>query len=172
MTRKRRKAAQPFLLDGPTPEQLAKGGYERKFITHVETATKPMAHVVATEPVERWHKEGRLSDTQYAAIALVRALWRLAGVSQRVTANYGERMPPGTTNEWLAVQEIEAREDLHRIQAWFPRHYWEMFEAVCRFDEPAGTAGSRLGWGTRSARDRAHTVVCFIADYIASKERV
>lgn len=173
MARKKRKppvTVQPG--EKPTREQLAKGDYHRDFVTHVETATKAMAHISAQEPVERWKRDGRLSDTQLAAIAFTRRLWAILGAQQKVTASYGERIPASASNEHLALRQIEAREDLHRISGYVPHAYWCVFENVCRFDEPAGVAGSRLGYGSRSARDRAHTVVCFVADIIAMKENL
>lgn len=169
MTRRKRPAMVPAHADGPTPEQIAKGVYERGLVMHAETATGAAAHVATTGPVERWFADRRLTDTQMAAIGLVRGLWEIAGIRQKVTGTYGERLP-ACSNEWLAVREIDARHELHRIQDWFPPPYWEVFENCARFDEPAGVAGSRLGFGTRSARDRAHTVVCFVADFIAMKE--
>lgn len=159
-------------LQTPTPEQLAKGAYGRKFVMHVDSATETMAYVSRHDPVERWIASERLEDGQIAAIRLCQRLWSLAGVSQPVTAAYGERIP-GTGNvELRAVNEIEAREDLHRIEDYFPAKYWAIFELVCRFGEPAGVAGSRLGYGDRSGADRAHTVVCFVADKIAEQERL
>ena len=73
-------------------------------------------------------------------------------------------------DERRTLNLIEAREDLYRIMNYTPRPYWDVFENVCRHDEPAGIAGSRLGFGSRSAQDRAHTIVCFVADVIAMRE--
>ena len=159
-------------METPTAEQMANGHYTRQFITHVETATKAMAHIAATTPVERWQRDGRLSDSQLTAIALMRRLWAIAGLRQKTTATYGERLAISVNNEWLANTEIDARKDLHRIQDYIPRTYWDVFEQVCRHDEPAGVAGSRLGFGERSAKDRAHTIVCFVADVICMHERL
>lgn len=159
-------------LDTPTPEQMAKGGYQRRYVTHVEDNTKAMAHISLHSPVERWLKGGRLSDSQYAAIELVRRLWRLAGLYQKLTATYGERIPGNT--EAATHAEIDARRKLHALQDCIPggagSGYWMVFEQVCRYDEPAGVAGSRLGYGTRSGAERAHTIVCMVADIIAEEE--
>lgn len=172
MAKGRKRMAVAEKLDEPTREQIAHGGYERAFVTHAETATVTTAFRAAHDPVERWERDGRLSDTQLLAIALLRRLWRLAGLSQRVTANYGERIPGQGNAEHRAVNEIEARQDLHRIQDYIPRPYWQIWENVVRHGEPAGVAGSRLGFGGRSADARAHTIVCFVADVICMKERL
>lgn len=169
MAKRKRKQLEQIVT--PTPEQIAQGGYKRGMVMHVETATGSLAFMSAHDPVERWKRDGRLSTTQTLAIALVRRLWELAGVKQRVTASYGERIPH-SSNEWAAVNEIEARKDLHRIQDYIPSHYWDIFEQVVRHGEPAGVAGSRLGFGSRSGSERAHIVVCFVADVIAMKERL
>jgi hypothetical protein len=159
--------------DGPTPEQLAKGGYKRGYVTHVESNTLSMAHVSRHDPVERWKAAERLSQAQLAAIELCQRLWTLAGLSQPLTASYGERMAKATGNvELRALNEIEAREDLHRIQDYIPPAYWQLFENVCRFGESAEAAGERLNFGKRSAADRAHQTVCFVADVISMKERL
>ncbi len=159
-------------LEEPTREQQARGGFVRQFVTHVETGTKAMAHISAHEPVERWYRAKRLSDTQMSAIALMRHLWAIAGLSQSVTANYGERIPGSGNVEMRAMCEIEARKDLHRIQDYVPATYWGIFENVVRHGEPAGVAGSRLGFGDRTSDARAHTIVCFVADVICMKERL
>ena len=170
--RTKRKPREQFQGDGPTPEQMAKLGIERRFVTHAESATKSMAHISTHSPVERWERAGRLSDTQMAAIGLVRALWERCGLRQKITATYGERLPLSASNEWLAVHEIQARRDLTRIERYVPAHWWECFENVCRWDEPAGVAGAALGYGSRNAETRAHMIVVCTADLIAREERL
>lgn len=155
----------------PTAEQLASGQYRRALVMHAESATGAAAYVSRHDPVQRWLEAKRLTDTQEVAIILLRRLWSLAGLEQKVTATYGEKTPPGNV-ERRAINEIEARQDLHRIQDYVPKQYWSVFEAVCRWGEPAGVAGSRLGFGDRSAQDRAHQIVCFVADIIAMRERL
>lgn len=147
-----------------TPEQRAKGTYqgERRIVNN-------------HDPVQRWIASGKLSDSQQLSIAHVRRLWELAGLQQRVTANYGQVVSGGGSTERRAHLEIEAREDLHRIQNYFAgvlTPWWTIFEMVCRHGEPAGVAGSTLGFGTRSAQERAHTIVCFVADYVAAREGI
>lgn len=148
-------------LDVITPEQRAKGTYTglRQIVNN-------------HDPVERWKASGKLSQPQQVVIEMCQRLWRLAGLEQRVTASYGERTAASVGYELRAITEIEAREDLHRIQDYVPRPYWSVFEACCRHGEPAGVAGSRLGFGDRSAQDRAHMVVCLVADVIAMREGV
>lgn len=156
-------AQQQADLDIITPQQRAKGTYAgdgRRIINRGGT------------PIMRWIDAGKLSETQALAIQTCYRLWALTGLEQRTTANYGERIPGAGDNDARAAVEIEAREDLHRIQGYIPAPYWAVFENVCRFDEPAGVAGSRLGFGNRSAEDRAHTTVCFVADLIAMRERL
>lgn len=156
----------------PTPEQLAQGGYARRFVMHAESATETMAYVSRHDPVQRWEGAGKLELHQVAAIELCERLWRLAGIQQPVTANYGERIPGYGNAEVRNAHEIEARKDLHRIQGYFPAKYWNVWENVCRHGEPAGVAGSRLGSSGRPAQERAYTIVCFVADIIAMKERL
>lgn len=155
-------AAAQSELDVITPEMKAKGTYVGQRSTIVNNH----------DPVERWKAAGKLSQPQQVVIEMLQRLWRLAGVQQRVTASYGERMAASVSYELRAITEIEAREDLHRIQDYVPLKYWSVFEACCRWGEPAGMVGASLGFGDRSAQDRAHQVVCFVADIIATRERV
>lgn len=121
-------------------------------------------------PICRWIEANKLTSEQLGVINWCQRLWRMAGISQRVTANYGERIGGMGCIELSAANEIEARQDLHRLQGYVPRPYWDVFENVCRHGIPAGHAGSTLGFGERSANDRAHTIVCFVADIVAMKE--
>ena len=167
---KRKPVIQP--LDGPTPEQIAKGGVGREDFIHADLGQRVTAYVNrGGTPLARWIAEGKLSDNQQTAIAHCLYLWRMAGIDQRVTANYGERIPGSGSNEHRAANEIEARHDLHRIQGYIPAKYFDCYQNVIRFDEPAGVAGSKLGF-TGRACDRAHTIVCFVADLIFEKERL
>lgn len=154
-------AANQSVIAVITPEQRAKGTYagERRITNN-------------HDPVMRWIALGRLSESQQHAIGYVRRLWEIAGLERSVTANYGHVAIGSGCAERRAAVEIDAREDLHRCQDYVPAQYWSVFELVCRFGEPAGVAGSALGFGDRSAQDRAHTIVCFVADIVAMKERL
>lgn len=160
-------------LDGPTEAQIANGNFERTDFIHADTAQRVTAFVNrGGTPYARWKAEERLTDNQRVAIDHVIRLWALAGTERRITANYGERISGSGNAEHRAISEIEAREDLHRIQDYIPSKYWHCFENVIRWDEPAGIAGSKLGFGGRSACDRAHQVCCFVADIIFERERL
>lgn len=174
MAKAKRRAIQPVeVLDTPTEAQLANGDYARDTIIHADTYRRETVYINrGGTPIARWALEGRLTDNQQRAISHCLYLWRLAGTEKRVTANYGERIPGSGDSEHRAVNEIEARDDLHRIMDYIPAPYWNVWENVVRWDEPAGVAGSKLGFGGRSACDRAHQVVCFVADLIAMKERL
>jgi hypothetical protein len=150
------------MMDVITPEQRAKGTYEgeRRIVNRGGT------------PVMRWIAAGKLTETQELAIQTCYRLWALVGLEQRTTAAYGESIQGGSAeSERRTTMLIEAREDLYRIMGYIPKTYWQCFENVVRFDEPAGVAGSKLGTG-RGSEDRAHTIVCFVADLIAMHERL
>lgn len=171
----KRKVLSPIEeLDGPTTEQLGKGGYDRLAMPNPDGGNRAaLVHINrGGTPVGRWIEEERLSETQQRAIFHCIYLWRMCGLETRTTANYGERIPGYADSELRASNEIEARHTLHRIKDYFPAQWWDVFENVVRFNEPAGVAGSRLGFGNRSASDRAHTTVCFVADIIHMKERL
>lgn len=148
-----------------TPEMEAKGTYASSI--HPSQGRR---FVNNHDPVERWKAAGRLTQAQVVVIEMVQRLWRLAGLQQRVTASYGERMAATHGYELRALDEIEAREDLHRIQDYVPRGYWAVFEAVCRHGMSAGVSGELLGHGRNGAETRAHQVVCLVCDVVAMRE--
>jgi len=121
-------------------------------------------------PVARWRTARLLSDSQNAAIDHCIALWDAISTSGGLVANLDRTVfgSPGEGN----MREIEARDDLHRIKGYFPAKYWNVWENVCRFDEPAGYAGSRLTECKNDATAAARIVVQFVADVISMKERL
>lgn len=153
-----RVANDQTLIDVITPEMRAKGTYTGQRSTIVNNH----------DPVERWKAAQKLTQSQQVVIEMCQRLWNLAGLQQRVTASYGERMPASVSYELRAINEIEARDDLHRIQDYVPMQYWSIFERCCRWGEAAGVAGG----DDRNGAHKAYVVVCFVADIIASKERV
>lgn len=181
MARKRSAKAKPAPYPdeiGPTDAQLARGHYVTALIPAPDGRPN-LARVHINRggtPIMRWAKAGSLSDSQMRAIDYCTRLWRLTGLTQRVTGSYGERMPASSSDlEERAVSTIEAREDLYRVIDYFPgplRLYWGVFENVCRHDMPAGIVGAELGHGERTGDVRAHQIVCFVADFIAMKERL
>lgn len=121
-------------------------------------------------PLARWTKDNLLSPSQLAAIAHVDRLWRLIDAGPRLTANLDRTIfgCPGDGN----MAEIEARDDLHRIRSSFHPTWWSVFENVCRFDEPAGVAGSALSSNPAEASQKARFCVCMVADHIYMRERL
>ena len=120
--------------------------------------------------VDRWQANGLLSETQLAAIAHMQRLWQIVDAGPRLVANLDQTVFGSSGEGNLA--EIEARDDINRIRSGFPAPYWNVFENVVRFDEPAGAAGSRLANVSRSAKEAARLVVCLIADTISLRERL
>lgn len=161
MSERQREAANDPLA-GSVNEFAAKhGDYDRH---NGRTVNK------SASPVIRWKNDGLLSESQEAAIEHCQRLWRLTDCSGRLVANLDRTIfgCPGDGN----MAEIEARDDLHRIKSGFPARYWSVFEAVCRFDEPAGAAGSRLAKDDVTRRTMARAIVCMVADMITMRERL
>lgn len=141
-------------------------------------------HNHGASPLTRWKSCNELTEGQLAAIAWCQKRWALIGLEQRTTASYDERTSRSSDDGesgGMILRRIEARDDLARIcggisatgdyaPGYIPRGYWSIFENCIRFDEPAGQAGSRLGRSAPSVR--ALTVVKFVADIIAMKERL
>lgn len=159
-----------------TPEAERHGDYRAEFVTHVDSNTKAQTRINrGGAPVDRWLAAGKLTEPQWAVIQWCYTLWDRAGIKQSVTAQYGERIAGTGSSEHAANAAIDARADLYRIMDYFPgplQAYWSVYENCCRFEMPAGVAGSTLGYGNRSAETRAHQIVAFVCDIIASRERI
>lgn len=159
----------------PPQEQIDRGGFHQDYVLDENTGLKALAYRnTGHDPVARWLRDGKLDQRQKAAIDTVRRLWDLVGIRQRVTANYGERLGGSVNAELCSLTVLEAMEDLDRIEGYFAglSPYWRIFENVCRFGEAAGTAGESVGYSPKSAQVRALTTVCFVADIIATRERI
>lgn len=162
------KATAPRQRRQAANDQLAKHGTVER-INGVD-------HNHGGSPLSRWKATKQISPTQELAIDHVIRLWELAGVQGApITAAYGERIPGNGRPEpaHIIAAVMDAKEDLARIESWFPKLWWQVFENCIRYDEPAGQLGSRLmGWSERSAVTRALTTVQFVADVICMRERL
>jgi hypothetical protein len=152
-------------------EQLARGDFvevDVKLSTGEKvTSYKTLANRGGT-PIARWKAAKLLSETQLAAITYCENLWgQLNGKS--LVMDYGKVIGGTGGNGWA---EQEALDDLHRIKGYIPMKWWSIFESVCRFDEPAGFAGSRITDCANDQVSAARTTVQFVADVIAMKERL
>lgn len=119
-------------------------------------------------PVARWKSAKLLSDSQVAAIDHCEAMWAMLN-GKALVANLDGTRGGNMGNGWA---EQEALDDLHRIKGYIPPKWWAIFESVCRFDEPAGFAGSRITDNSNEQVAAARTTVQFVADIIAMKERI
>lgn len=119
-------------------------------------------------PIARWRAANLLSYSQIAAIEHCERLWeRLPG--KGLVMDIGKVPGAGAGDGWA---EQEALDDLRRIKGHVPARYWDVFENVCRFDEPAGFAGSALTDCRNDQVATARVTVQFVADIIAMKERL
>ena len=159
---------QPLIPD----EARQHGDYRRAFVTDVDTGTKADTLVNrGGTPVERWINANRLTQNQMAALDHCLRLWRLAGTSTPLTAQYGERMPTTGSSERVCAGEIEARDDLRRLEKHFGG-YWLIFENVVRNGHASGQAGEVAGYGQREAPARVFHTVCMVADMVFDMERL
>ena len=138
-------------------------------------------------PVAAWRAKKMLNESHEAAIAYCNRLWDTLAREPRTTANYGEQMDKsheGGESGAMILRRMEAQEDLERIygkrneygvlvkNGYIPHPWWQIFENCVRHDEPTGVRGSNLYGGTKTARAKAHTTVCMVADVISMNERL
>lgn len=170
---KRREAHLSEILDGPTEAQLANGHYVRDFVMQADSATKAMAWTNrGGTPVVRWHTARKLTDKQLQAITMCQQLWRTIDSAPPVTAQYGERIKATGCEELRAAKVLAADKILVKLQGYVSKSAWNVYQNVCRWHMPAGVAGGELGYGSRSAEVRAHTLVCEVADRIVEEEKL
>ena len=152
--------------DAPTDvnEYARQHGDYRK-LGEYQDARKALVNRGGT-PVARWREAGTISDSQFAAIQHCERLWGMLN-GKALVMDLNRIQGSGQGNGW---SEQEALDDLHRIKGYFPAKWWAIFESVCRFDEPAGFAGSRLTAVKNEQVSAARTTVQFVADVIAMKE--
>lgn len=119
--------------------------------------------------VERWiaqDRAGLFDEPQQCAIRWSQNLWLRAEGGLRAIDPTADRIDAP-----LGWSQQEALTQLAELKDRIPRKYWEVFENVCRFDEEAGTAGSKIASNSRSAVDAAKTTVAFTASLIAMWHR-
>lgn len=119
-------------------------------------------------PRARWEKAGMLSETQISAIDHCERLWSQIN-GKGLVANW-DAVPGGSSGDGWSEQE--ALTSLARMKSYVPPKYWSVFECVCRFDEPAGFAGSRLTDCLADQVATARLTVQFVADIVYMKERL
>lgn len=186
MARARRKSQRIRRATGPAPaEELinpfaaAHGRYEDEKIVDLsgELGGRRMSIVNVKinrggSAIDRWiatDPAGLFGEPQRRAITLVQALWRQA--DRGVVAIDPTRIvvDSGLPESWSQQQALDR---LNYYSKRIPAPYWSVFENVCRFDDEAGVAGSRLATNSRSAIDAARTEVAFVASLIAMWERL
>ncbi len=117
--------------------------------------------------VDRWIANDRtdmFAEPQQMAIRYCRNLWHKADGGLSAIDPSADKV-----DSPLGWAQSEALAELDSIKRGIPRAYWSVFENVCRFDEEAGVAGSRLATNSRSAVDAAKTTVAFTASLIAMR---
>lgn len=121
--------------------------------------------------VERWianDKVGLFEEGQQRAIRYTQGLWVRADGNLRAVDTTRD-----IVDEHIdGLSQQEALDELCWLKERLPRNHWEVYENVCRFDEEAGVAGSRLASNSRSAIDAAKTSVAFTSSLIAMWRRL
>lgn len=120
--------------------------------------------------IERWithDQAGVFGEGEQRAIRYCQNLWtRADGHLAAVDLTADKIDAP------LGWAQQEAIVELKKLAERVPLPYWNCYENVCRFDEEAGVAGSKLATNSRSAIDAAKTTVAFTASLIAMWRRL
>ena len=165
--RKRQKAKLATAVDRVANDEQV-NPYARQHGDYVREGNKASINRGGT-PVARWRAAHLLSETQIAAIEYCWKLWDRAGRQNGLVMDLLRVVGQQPSSGWA---QQDALDQLARMKGYVPEPYFDIFENVCRFDEPAGVAGSKISTNTRSAQEAARICVCFVADTIAMKERL
>lgn len=120
--------------------------------------------------IDRWianDKAGLFEEPQRNAIRYCQNLWTRAAGGVSAIDPSADRV-----DGVLGWSQHEALTELALLRTRIPRTYWDVYENVCRWDEEAGVAGSKLAMNSRSAIDAAKTAVAFSASLIAMWRRL
>lgn len=124
--------------------------------------------------VERWHRSGKLDDRRMTAIAIYQGAWRTHIGEPRVVANWSAVIVRAAVAalELRASSQHDARQLLRLFDQdiFFRRGLddFNVWQNVVIFDEPAGVAGSRLGFNHKQAEAAACVVVQSVSHEIAN----
>jgi hypothetical protein len=119
--------------------------------------------------LQRWINAEQLTQSQIDAIVLYSKAWHTIHSMPRTTANWSlVAFIRGQGAERRIVDMIDAEELLklldNRVFEIAPRYYFDVWQNIILFDQPAGVAGGN----PKTSGDRAKTIVLFIADMIAT----
>lgn len=175
--RERRQLHAMAVNIGVPEVQLARGDHEIGTVVDLDGSLggKRMSMVKVLinrggTAIDRWiahDKVGLFEEPQQRAIRYCQNLWI------RAAGNLGA-IDPGADriDAPLGWSQQEAFAELAWLERRIPRTYWDVFENVCRWDEEAGVAGSKLASNSRSAIDAAKTTVAFSASLVAMWRRL
>jgi hypothetical protein len=142
---------------------------------------------LASSPFGSWKARGVFSETQLAGIYYCLRLWQALPPPPQCTGSYGERIGGAGISyesDGAILHYLEAQQDLKRISGGIgksgeweqgyvtPKPYWDVFENILRFDMSIEEAALRMGYGSKHGKARCLTVVSFVADIIADRERL
>ncbi|NIJ07219.1 hypothetical protein FHS31_000815 [Sphingomonas vulcanisoli] len=116
-------------------------------------------------PIARWRQAGVLDERQCAAIDYCIRLWERAGRHTGLVMDLLKIVGQPPSSGW---SQQEALDELSWLKGKIGSPWWDVFENVCRWDEPAGRAGSKLATNKRSSVDAAQLCVRFVADLIGT----
>lgn len=155
----------PKAIDA-TPERLAKGDHTAMVNPAILDSAQPigLTRRITTSTIDRWKRQGLLSERQMVAINHCQGLWDRMGGSHGLVMDLdkisGLQGGLGTAQQeaFTMIAEYERRFNMPE--------YWACFENVVRWDEPGGVAGSRFAADRGRASQSAVMCVRFVADKV------
>jgi hypothetical protein len=166
MARRKRKQIEAIAeIVPPTPEQIAKGA-SPGFVVHVESWTMAKAYRT-NNSLDQWRGSKGFHDGTFAAIEWCQARWEARGHIGKLCATYEPTVGAGGGN---VARDVELRDELDKMKALFPPSYWDVFENVCRWGQPAGVACSEWANNSPQAIAQAKAIVGMVANIIAMKQ--
>jgi hypothetical protein len=165
-----------------SPEAQAKGDYrpvdfKLQEVTEGGKRVEKTIRVVRNmggSPIERWHRSGAFDERQVAAILFYQQAWHMHIGEPRTVANWSAVIVRAAVGaiEIYAGSRLAAKESLRLLdqEVFFrePVDHFHVWQNVVIWDEPAGVAGSRVGFlSTKQSEAAARLIVGSMAHKIA-----
>ena len=159
---------------GPTPERLAKGDIapaDRDGTHKVGRGEKvATVRVLSTAPLDRYRRDGNITEAQYRAGCRLRRDWVVGEGSRRLISLYGERQSTATGE--ISDAQAERRHDyVIAMQALGPELSPVVVHVVL-MEEPASAWAEERGRRGVRAREHGMTALCLGLDRLSRHYRL
>lgn len=159
----------------PIVPKIAQIHYQQSTVMHVETNTRAETYKLIELPsiIEQWHKRGVPGFEEPAMDAMRRciAMWEARPLIGSMASQYAPAIRGGANDyDRHVIKALDDTAEIERYRDMFHPAHWRVFEAVVRYDKPAGESGMEPNHATQSTAS-ARAIVGLVANVIATEMR-